>query len=238
MRIFLRLLLATLVVSALPHTLNAQDKPRTAAQPSPTMYVVSYIETAPGSQAQVATMLKQLADASRKEGPVRYEVLQRTEGMQRSGESNQFLILEIWKDQQALDRHNAAAPAKQFRQQIAPLLLAPIDERLCVATTVAPLREARGSVYVVTHVDLPPTDRDALVPLIREFAEQSRKDAGNIRFDVVHQQAKTNHFSVIGVWADQKSDEDHQEAAHKKAFRAKITLSAGALYDQRWYKPL
>lgn len=232
MRIFQRLLLTALIVSAMPYALSAQDKAPGNAQSPSTMYVVSYVEAAPASQAQVATMLRQLADASRKEGPVRYEVLQRTT------ESNQFVILEIWKDQPALDKHTAAASTTQFRQQVAPLLLAPIDERVCIATTVAPLREARGAVYVVTHVDLPPADREALLPLIRTFAEDSRKDAGNVRFDVVHQKAKTNHFTVIGVWSDQRSDDGHQLAAHTKDFRSKITPSAGALYDQRWYKPL
>ena len=126
-----------------------------SAQGDATLYIVTYLEAAPASQSQVATMLTQLADASREEGAMRYEVLQRTT------ESNQFLLLEIWKDQRALDTHTGAAHTKRFREQVAPLLLGSIDERLCVGTIVAPRREGRGTVYIVTHIDVPGTSRDA-----------------------------------------------------------------------------
>ncbi len=60
-----------------------------AAQGDSTLYVVSYLEATAASQGQVTKMLQELAGASRKEGAVRYEALQRTP------ESNQFLLLEI-----------------------------------------------------------------------------------------------------------------------------------------------
>jgi quinol monooxygenase YgiN len=224
MRVWTRLLILTLGASVLPTTIGAQS--------DPTLYVVSYLEALPASQGQVATMLRQLADASRKAGAVRYDVLQRTP------ESNQFVILEIWKDQQALDAHTNAAQTKQFRDQVTPLLLAPIDSRLCIATTVAPLRDARGGVVAVTHVDVAPPGRDAAAKLIQGFADQSRKDPGNVRFDVTHEKAKSNHFTVIAVWADQKSADEHQTSAQTKAFRTQIAPFGGALYDERWYKPL
>jgi quinol monooxygenase YgiN len=222
-RRLLRLVIVVAIACALPPALHAQN--------DSTLYVVTYVEAAPASQGRVAALLKQLADASRKEGPVGYEVLQRTT------DSNQFVILETWKDQPALDMHAGAPHTRQFREQVAPLLLAPIDERLCVATTVAPLREGRGTVYVVTHVDVA-GGRDTTAAFIQTLAEQSRKDAGNVRFDAVHQKARTNHFTVIEAWADQKSNDDHQRAAHTRTFRTQLAPILGALYDQRSYKPL
>ena len=210
----------------------AGSPPVLSAQGDSTLYVVSYIEAAAASQGRVAMMLRQLADASRKEGPMRYEALQ------RATDSNQFLLLEIWKDQRALDAHAGAAHTRQFREQVAPLLLAPIDERLCVATMVVPLREGRGTVYVVTHIDVPGTSRDAAMRLMQPFIDQSRNDPGNMRVDVVHQKDRTNHFTAIEAWADQKSGDDHQLAPHTRTFRREITPLLGALYDQRWYRPL
>src|SRR6266550_4950920 len=225
MRTYLRLALVILIAAATPQALNAQG--------DPTLYVVTYVEASPASQAQVATMLRQLADASRKEMPVRFEVAQSIT------RSNQFVILEIWKDQQALDAHAAAAHTRQFREQVASLVLAPIDPRLCVATTVAPPREGRGTVYVVTHIDVGPgPGRENAARYIQELAEQSRKEAGNLRFDVGQQRDKSNHFTAIEVWADQKSDNDHELAAHTRTFRTQIAPLLGALYDQRSYKPL
>ena len=223
MRRLLRLVMLAFIACASP-ALNAQN--------DSTLYVVSYIEAVPSSQGQVATLLKQLADASRKEGPARFEVLQRTT------DPNQFVILEIWKDQRAVDTHAAAAHTRQFREQVAPLLLAPIDDRVCVASTVAPLREGRGTVYVVTHVDVPPGGRDATMASLKALAERSRKDPGNVRFDAVYQTNRTNHFTVIDVWSDQKSSDNHQVAPHTLAFRTQVAPLLGALYDQRSYKPL
>jgi len=202
------------------------------AQADSSLYVVRYIEAVPASQGQVSTLLKQLADGSRKENPVRFEVLQSTTA------SNQFLVLEVWKDQAALDAHTGAAAARQFRDQVAPLLRAPLDERFCVATIGLPAQTARGGVYVVTHVDVAPPTRDAAVTVLQGIAEQSRKDPGNVGYDIVHQKDRTNHFTTIGVWADQKADDSHQLAAHTMAFRVKIAPMLGALYDQRWYRPL
>jgi len=205
---------------------------RVSAQGDSTLYVVSYVEAAAASQGQVAMMLRQLADASRKEGALRFEVLQRTT------DPNQFVLLEIWKDQPALDMHASAAHTKRFREQVAPLLLAPIDERLCAATAVAPLSEGRGTVYVVTHIDVPGASRDAALALMQPFVAQSRKDPGDVRFDLVYQKDRTNHFTAIEVWTDRKSDDDHQMALHTRTFRRGITPLLGALYDERWYRPL
>jgi quinol monooxygenase YgiN len=208
------------------------------AQDDPTAFMVSYIEVAPASKANAVTLLRQLRDASRKEdGAIRFEVLQRT------APSNQFVILEIWKDEAALNAHAAAAPSKQFREKLAPLLIAPVDDRLCVTTTVDPLQAARGrpganTVYLVTHVDVGPPNRDKTVVALKAFAEATRKEAGNLRFDVVHQKARTNHFTVIEAWKDQKADDAHEHAAHTREFRGVLTPLTGALYDQRWYKAL
>jgi quinol monooxygenase YgiN len=204
------------------------------AQADSTLYVVSYLEATAASQGQVARMLQELAVASRKEGAgaVRYEALRRTP------ESNQFLLLEIWKDQRALDAHAGAAHTKRFREQVAPLLIAPIDERLCAPTMVAPLRASRGTVYVVTHIDVPGTSRDAALKMMKPFIDQTRGERGNVRFDLTHQSNRTNHFTAIEAWADQKSADAHQTAQHTRTFRREITPLLGALYDQRWYRSI
>jgi len=59
-----------------------------------------------------------------------------------------------------------------------------------------------------------------------------------VRFDVLQQKARSNHFTVTEAWKDQKSNDTHEIAAHTKDFRAALGPLTGALYDQRWYKPL
>ena len=197
------------------------------------LYVVNYIDAAPATKDRVATLLRRLADASRKEPNVmRFEVLQRT------APSNQFVVLEVWKDQDGLDKHIASAHYKQFSSELTPLLIAPVDDRLCVATSVAPLPPMHdaAAVLVVTHVDVGPPNREKAAVALKALAESSRKDSGNLRFDIVHQKARTNHFTVIAAWKDQEAGGAHELATHTKDFRATLAPLTGALYDQRWYK--
>jgi quinol monooxygenase YgiN len=199
----------------------------------PTRYVVSYVEVAPAMKESTAGLLRQLADASRKDpGAMRFEVLERT------APSNQFMILEVWKDQQALDAHGAAAHTRQFRDKIASMLTAPIDDRVLLPIAVGPAQSAPGAIYVVTHVDVAPPNRDKIIVAFNALVSPSRKDAGNLRFDVTQQTNRNNHFSMIEVWRDRASDDAHEITAHTKQFRDTLTPLTGALYDQRWYTAL
>jgi quinol monooxygenase YgiN len=229
MREFIGIALAMMFTPGLAVPAKAQE------QSDPTVYIVSYIDAAFTAKNEVASLLHQLAEASRKEtGNLRFEALQ------RATPSNQFVLLEIWKDQQAADAHAAGTPSKTFREKLNAHLISPVDDRPCVATHVAalPPPAPRGAVYVVTHVDVPNNVLDKAVPALKALAEATRKDPGNLRFDVVHQKARTNHFTVVEAWKDQRSNDVHELAAHTKEFRALLTPITGALYDQRWYKAL
>lgn len=226
MRPIFHLMLATAMMSIAA----IQSAP---AQEDSTAYLVTYIDALPASAKQSAALLKQLADASRKEpGNLRFEVLQRTVP------SSQFLVLEAWKDKAAMDAHMAAASTKQLRDKLQSLLLAPIDDRTSIATSVSPMQAARGAVYVATHVDVAPPMREKTLGVLKPFADVARKDAGNLRFDVLQQTARTNHFTVVEVWRDQKSSDAHELTAHGKTYRSDLAPMIGALYDQRFYKPL
>ena len=133
-----------LTMALLPLAMAPQTKAQEGADP--TRYAVSYVEVAPAMKDATATLLRQLAEASRKDpGAMRFEVLQRT------APTNQFMILEIWKDQQALDAHGATAHAKQFRDKIAPMLIAPIDDRILLAITAAPAQSAPAWTVAVSR---------------------------------------------------------------------------------------
>jgi quinol monooxygenase YgiN len=231
MRLLFQLMLA---IAALP--LAAAPAAHAEDAANPTLYVVSYIDAAPAAKGQVATLLRQLADASRKElGVMRFEVLQRV------APSNQFVILEVWKDKAALDAHATAAPVKQFSDKLTPLLVAPRDDRIHLPFAVGPVDATRaaGALYAVTHLDVNPPNIDEENAALKTLAPASRKDAGNLRFEVtVQQKGRGNHYAVFEVWKDQKSVDAHEIAAHTKAFRTSHGPLSGALYDQRWYRTL
>ena len=220
------LLTLALAFAALASAANAQDL---------TVHVVTYIDVAPTAKGQAAAALRQFATASRKEaGVTRFEALQRT------SPSNQFVLVETWNDQAARDAHVAAAQTKAFNEKLSPYLLSPVDERVCVTTFVAPASAAQtvGALHVVTHVDIPGNVRDKAYAGLKDLSEASRKEGGNLRFDVVHQPNRTNHFTVMEIWKNQAAGDTHELANHTRAFRDILTPITGALYDRRFYKAL
>jgi quinol monooxygenase YgiN len=198
-----------------------------------TIYVVRYIEVAPGSQDQAAGLVKKLAEASRKEGgSLRFDVMQRT------GPANQFATFEIWKDQAAVDAH-AAAAHKQFLDSAQSMLIAPVDDRPCTAIDVANAAAAEGGmIYAITHVDVAPPNTEAGMNLLKAVAGPLRKESGNVGFDALQQTARKNHFEVVEIWKDQKAEDAHEVDAATKDYRAKVQPLLGAHYDRRWYKSL
>jgi len=218
---------ALLPLSSMTHAQDAGD---------PTVYMVGYIDVTPSARGSGTTLMRQLAAASRQEaGIVRYEAFQ------RSAPSNQFAVIEIWKDQQSYDAHAASAHLKTFRQQIEPLLIAPIDERPYVALAVGPrdgVAIPARALIAISHVDVIPPKKDDGIAALKALADPTRKDDGNARFDTYQQKTRPNHFTVIEVWRDQAAADTHEAAAHTKQFRRLLGSATGALYDQRWYTAL
>jgi quinol monooxygenase YgiN len=221
------LALAALALAAIA-PVRAQD----AAQGP--IYVVRYIEVAPGTETKAAGLLTELAAASRKEAGV-----QRFELLQRVGAANQYATFEIWKDKEAQDAHSAAAHTKSFLQAIAPSLIAPIDDRPCIGADAAPLKPAAGDArYVITHVDFAPPVRDKGLAFLKEGAAAGRKENGNLGWGAYQQTARNNHFEVVELWQDEKANDAHETLPATREFRASVQPLLGAHYDRRWYKAL
>ena len=226
MRLSLFLLLA---MALMPGSAAPQARAQEAA-----LYVVSYVEVAPSASATAAGLLRQLANAARKEdGNMRFEVLERL------APPYQFAIVSVWRDQKAYDAFAGGAHNKEFRDKIKPHLISAIDDRLNGGMETAPAATAStpGAMFVVTHVDVPPPQKDACIALLKDLVGDSRKE-GALRFEVFQQTSRPNHFSVVEIWKDQKAYDAHITAEHTRKFRERLTPMSGALYDERLYKPL
>ena len=228
MRVALSLLLAMALMPIVSmHTAYAQDN---------AVYVVSYVEVAPAARGTAVNLLRQLANASRKdEGNTRFDILQRT------APSNQFAIVAIWKDQKAYDAHLAAAHSREFREKVKPDLISAIDDRVHTGMEIAGTPAGKGGpdeIVVVTHVDVPPPKKDECIAALKTLVADSRKEAGSVRFDVFQQGNRPNHFSVVEIWKDQRAYDAHITAATTKKFRDQLTPMSGALYDERLYKAI
>jgi len=203
--------------------------------PAAAVYCVTYIEAAPSSRAEVQSLLKQLAAASRKTaGNLRFEVLQRRD------RTNQFNILEAWNDQAARDSNTASPHFASFRKALQPLLIAGYDERphvpMVAGAPDAGARAGGGAVVAVTHVDFIPPKKDEGIAALRELAAASLKDAGNQRYELLQQASRPNHLTLVEIWQDEGALEKHETAAHTVHFRDISLPMNGALFDQRLYR--
>jgi quinol monooxygenase YgiN len=125
-----------------------------------------------------------------------------------------------------IDAHSA-----RFRLRIGGLVLLAL---LGLAGRLAAQESgAHEKIYVVTHVDVLPTDAAAGTKLLKQYAEESRKDKGAVRVEVYIQISRVNHFSVVEVWENRQALDAHEAAAHTKKFREQIDPMLGSPYDER-----
>lgn len=95
-------------------------------------------------------------------------------------------------------------------------------------------QEAAPRLYVVTHVDIAgqPLAAEA-AKLLRQFVMESQNDAGSVRFEVLQEPTRLNHFTLVEVWRSKADFDAHLAAAHTRAFREKIQPMLGSPFDER-----
>jgi quinol monooxygenase YgiN len=211
---------------------QAPAPPAVPADVSP-LYVVTYVEAKPTARDETAALLKAYRDASRAAtGNLRSIVVQRP---RRPG---QFVVVAAWKDKTAWDAHMAAPATKEFRDKLGALRNAPADDRFHNALSVGPMEDASGAVYGVTHVDVIPPQKDNALVALKVLGEANRAAAGNVRFEIMQQTNRPNHFTVFEVWRSREAFDANGMSAHQREFRDKLSGMAGALYDERLYEAL
>ncbi len=230
---------------------------------SPT-FIVTYVEVGASYSDQALALIKgQAAAAKGHDGNVRFEVIQ------RMGQDNHFVILEAWEDRATRDAHAASTDTVAYRKALEPMLYAPYDERPHVGLVAADLAAmpegTEDTIYVVTHADIIPPEQFApcdrqINPagpcgneMLVDLANFSREHAGNLRYDVLTQNNRTNHMSVVEMWESLDAQQAHQMHPEKKQFRNQLAgiaaeggvnadaqfvpnMLTGSLWDERLYK--
>jgi quinol monooxygenase YgiN len=199
-------------------------------QPDPAIYGVAYFEVVPSSASRLNDAFKRYRDASAREsGFVKAEIL-----VQRDRPSH-FVLLESWKDQGAFDGHQAAASTMEFRNALQPIRLSGYDQRPYKIVTVDASRaeRPRNAVHVVAHVDIGGGGMADVAGMLRQLAETSRKEKGNLRFDILQHTMRANHFTVVETWESQQALDQHAAAEHTKKYRDEVMPLTGSPLDER-----
>jgi autoinducer 2-degrading protein len=133
--------------------------------------------------------------------------------------------------------HAASSNAKDFRNKIDSIRLSDYDQRPYKTLSLGAAHNESGSrsTFVITHVDIGGQGTNA-TDLLRRLAEASRKEEGNLRFDVLQHAMRANHFTVIEEWQTPKAIETHAAATHTKEYRTNLGPITGSPLDERLYK--
>src|SRR4029079_9457927 len=114
-------------------------------------------EVAPADVNRVAAALKDYRRAAMNAvGALRIDVLQQV------GRSMQFALYGTCRDNAALEGHKNAAETRTLDAVLQATRISPLDERLLSPVGVPSAAvSGTGSIYVVTHADSVPPQRDA-----------------------------------------------------------------------------
>jgi quinol monooxygenase YgiN len=107
------------------------------------------------------------------------------------------------------------------------------------SATAADVKLANGTMlsdkpfYIVTYVEVDPSAAAKAEKLIGKHGADSRKDAGNLRFEVLQRTGRRNHFIILEAWSDQAARDSHAKAVHTLAFRKALQPLLYSPFDER-----
>lgn len=196
------------------------------------VYAVAYVDVMPsGRPAAIAALIAYRGASARDGGYVQVDLFEQI------GRPAHFAVVEVWRDQAAFDEHANGAATRQFHLTMAPIRVSGYDQRPYKALSIGTARTAAGSaVHVVSHVDIGGGGGLAGAPaMLGQLADASRKEQGNLRFDVLQHATRGNHFTVVESWTSQGTLDAHAAAAHTRQYRDALQPISGSPLDERTY---
>jgi quinol monooxygenase YgiN len=109
-----------------PHVgLDVGSADAAAGSKGATVFTVTHVDFIPPKKDEGIAALRATVEASRQEaGNLRYDILQ------QGNRPNHLTLVEAWRDQRALEAHEAAAHTARFRDVSTPMSGALFDQRL------------------------------------------------------------------------------------------------------------
>ncbi|HSU64103.1 MAG TPA: antibiotic biosynthesis monooxygenase, partial [Burkholderiales bacterium] len=86
--------------------------------------------------------------------------------------------------------------------------------------------------------DVVPPKREDAQAALKVLADANRGAEGNLRYEVLQQTNRLNHFTVVETWRSRQAFDANGMSAHQREFRDKLAQMTGALYDERLYESL
>lgn len=87
--------------------------------------------------------------------------------------------------------------------------------------------------YNIKYIEVLPGAQAQAGAILKRYGEASRKEDGNLRFDVLKRVDRPNHFAIVEAWKTAKAAEAHGAGAAAKDARAKLEPILASAYDER-----
>jgi len=105
---------------------------------------------------------------------------------------------------------------------------------IIAATALGQSAHAQGNaIFLATYVDVMPNSVDQAERLLDRYREASRRDEGNLRFQVLQEISRPNRFAIVEAWRDKAALDGHVAADHTRAFRDRLKEIQNSPYDER-----
>ena len=88
-------------------------------------------------------------------------------------------------------------------------------------------------MYIATYVDVQPPSTNQGIEVIHQYREAGRRGEGNLGLDAVQEISRPNRFTIVEVWKDQSSFEQHQKASRIVQLWARLGMIHNSPYDRR-----
>jgi quinol monooxygenase YgiN len=202
------------------------------AAPETRVFAVTYVEIVPSGRATATAAFRQYRLASLADGGD-------IAIFEQIGRPGHFVVLERWIDQKAFDAHAGSARTRQLQSTLDPIRASHYDQRpykMFASATAPPQKPNAQMIYAVAHVDIAPQSKGDAPGLLKQLVQDSRQEAGHIRFAVLQHAMRGNHFTIVEAWQNDKALEAHAAATHTRQYREQIGPLTGSPLDERLFR--
>lgn len=109
---------------------------------------------------------------------------------------------------------------------------------LAAANVTTVNAQQQDLVFAVTYIEVTPSSTTTAIGLLRDQANASRAEAGNLRYQILQRMGRPNHFAILEAWSSQAARDRSTAAAHTKTFRSGLDPLLDGPYDERPSTPI
>jgi quinol monooxygenase YgiN len=130
------------------------------------------------------------------------------------------------------------ALSKLIRVKFCTLLLAASFLGVMQMSHAAEPITEKVTSYIVTYFEVYSSDILKTKFLLKELADSSIKEDGNLRFEVVQRIGQPDQFAILEAWQDISSMTRHQKSEKVAAIKEKLNVLLRSSYDERPHSAL